>query len=1113
MIMKSKALLLTCLFVSASLLGMAQFDQAYLFGNTEQKVLADSRANLETLVINEVDSDTPGFDDREFIELFGESNFSLDGLTLVLYRGNNNTVYEAYDLSPYSLNAEGFFVIGSAAVTNVGLVIPDNTLRNGPDAIAIYAAPVTDFPDGTAVVLDNLIDALVYDTNDPDAPALLPLLLQGQPQVNEGANNNAALESMSRVPDGGAQRVTETYFMQIPTPGTFNVPACDGASIAFAEGDPNALTVCIDIAGDPIAVDVLNSLTENDYALVVTNTSNQIIQVVMGTDLNFFGQATGLVRVWGIGYTGTLNAASLQVGLPVTGITSNTCAALSENFIIVDRQACIPPDCLGGAITVNSGNTLQSVCWNGEDPNLYLATNSAFTPNYVWVFTSVQGTILQFTYDNVFDLSTYGSGNFFVRGISFEGTLDESTLQPGLPFTGIEVIGCLAVSTNFVQVNSTYCAFTGGCSDLFISEYIEGSSNNKALELYNPTSQPVNMSGYRLETYNDGVTTPTNSLNLSGTLQPGEVYVIANAAAAPGILAQADITNSVTFFNGNDPIVLRKNGIIIDMMGIIGPEFDPLEPNGFFVDGGPGNMSEHTLVRKPEATVGTPNWAIGQNQWLAYPQNTFSFLGAHEIGICETPDEPTISFLNSQITVQQGMTVQFGVATNWAEEEGVADVVYVSGTALPNIDFEDIFTVQVTLPVNNFTPQTVTFATFDDIQLTEPVTVVLQLVPVTTALVQIEFLTVTIIPSLEPIPAPVLPIIDVHSEDEVNLTAVSDGLYCELRGVVHGINYAATGLYFTLIDPTAGIAVQHPTQTLGYTVNQSDSVHVIGTIQQLNGLTTIVPESIQLITNNLPLQESTLVNELDETTESRMVELKCLELIDPAQWTNTGDWFDVNVTTGLSVHVLRIYAETNIFGTPPPEGVFSVVGIGSQFDEVAPFDAGYHLMPRNLADFTNPVNAEFTIPQELIAGQSYTFVNQSSGSNSFVWSFGDGNSSTQTSPSYTFEQPGVYNVILTAFDAAGVCSDQFLVEVEVIVISVEEQNQTALRIYPNPASAQIMLESTSPIAGYRLFNAQGQLIRSEEIVPQPRVSLAVHDLARGLYFIEVAGALTRIVLQ
>ena len=1102
-------LLLNGLFVLASLIGSAQYNPL----NTSEASILQASSTLESLVINEVDSDTPGFDDREFIELYGEPNFSLDGVTLVLYRGNNNTVYAAYDLSSYSLNAEGFFVVGNAAVSNVGLVIPDNTLRNGPDAIALYSAPVADFIDGTGIVLDNLLDALVYDTNDPDALVLLPLLLEGQPQVNEGANNNAALESMSRVPDGGAQRITETYFMQIPTPGTFNVPACDGAEIAFAEGDPNALTVCVDIAGDPISVNVLNSLTENEYALVITNTSNQIIEVVEGTNLNFFGQAIGLVRIWGIGYTGTLNTASLQVGLPVTGVTSDACAALSENFITVDRQACIPPDCVGGAITVNSGNTLQSVCWNGDDPNLYLATNSAFTPNYVWVFTSVQGTILQYTYDDVFDLSTYGSGNFFVRGISFEGTLDETTLQPGLPYTGIEVIGCLSVSTNFVQVNSTYCAFSGGCSDLFISEYIEGSSNNKALELYNPTSQAVNMSGYRLETYNDGVTTPTNSLNLTGTLQPGEVYVIANDAAAPAILAAADITNSVTFFNGNDPIVLRKNGIIIDMMGIIGPEFDPLEPNGFLVNGGPENMSEYTLVRKPEATVGTPNWAIGQNQWEPYPQNTFSFLGSHEIGICETPDEPTISFLNSEITVQQGSSVQFGVATNWPEEEGLAEVVYVSGTAVADVDFEDIFTAELTLPVNDFTPQTLTFATYSDIELTEAVTVVLQLVPVTPALVQIEFLTVTIIPSLEPIPAPVLPIVDVHSEDEENLTAISENLYCELRGVVHGINYASTGLYFTLIDPTAGIAVQHPTQTLGYTVNQSDSVHVIGTIQQVNGLTTIVPESIQLISNNQPLQESTLVNELDETTESQMVELKCLELIDPAQWTNTGDWFDVNVTTGLSVHVLRIYAETNIFGTPAPEGVFSVVGIGSQFDEVAPFDAGYHLMPRNLADFTNPVVAQFTIPQELIAGQSYSFVNQSSGSNSFVWSFGDGNTSTQTSPSHTFEQPGVYNVILTAFDAAGVCSDQFLVEVEVIVISVEEQQLSEVRVYPNPAGAELTIESAALISGYRLFNAQGQMIRSEVLTPQTRATLAVGDLARGLYFIEVGGSVSRVLLQ
>ncbi len=65
------------------------------------------------------------------------------------------------------------------------------------------------------------------------------------------------------------------------------------------------------------------------------------------------------------------------------------------------------------------------------------------------------------------------------------------------------------------------------CSELFISEYVEGWSNNKALEIYNPTANPINLSGYFVARYSNGSTTATvsNAVQLSGTVQPYDVYV------------------------------------------------------------------------------------------------------------------------------------------------------------------------------------------------------------------------------------------------------------------------------------------------------------------------------------------------------------------------------------------------------------------------------------------------------------------------------------------------------------------------------------------------------------------------------------------------------------
>ncbi|MDJ0674951.1 MAG: hypothetical protein QNJ36_06160 [Calothrix sp. MO_167.B42] len=178
------------------------------------------------IIINEIDADTPGSDAAEFIELYdgGVGNTSLDGLVLVLYNGNDDTSYAAFDLDGFSTNAEGYFVLGNSGVSNVDLVFNNGTLQNGADAVALYAGNATDFPNGTAVTTTNLIDAVVYDTNDADDAGLLPLLNSGQPQVNEGGGaNGSANDSIQRTPNGeGGARNTDSFEARTPTPGTEN---------------------------------------------------------------------------------------------------------------------------------------------------------------------------------------------------------------------------------------------------------------------------------------------------------------------------------------------------------------------------------------------------------------------------------------------------------------------------------------------------------------------------------------------------------------------------------------------------------------------------------------------------------------------------------------------------------------------------------------------------------------------------------------------------------------------------------------------------------------------------------------------------------------------------
>jgi hypothetical protein len=156
-------------------------------------------------------------------------------------------------------------------------------------------------------------------------------------------------------------------------------------------------------------------------------------------------------------------------------------------------------------------------------------------------------------------------------------------------------------------------------SDLIISEYIEGSSNNKAIEIYNGTGSSVDLSQYTLQKQTNGVGSWGGTLPaLSGYLAHGDVYVIAHSSATSTILALADMTygTSPMDFNGNDAVGLFKNSVQIDQVGI----FD--DPNVWGAD--------MTLVRKSSITAPTTSYSI--SDWDSYASNTITYLGSHTMG-------------------------------------------------------------------------------------------------------------------------------------------------------------------------------------------------------------------------------------------------------------------------------------------------------------------------------------------------------------------------------------------------------------------------------------------------------------------------------------------------
>ncbi len=178
------------------------------------------------VVINEVDADTPSADDREFIELKSETPyFPLDGYILVLFNGGSGSgtlSYYTIDLAGLVTDGNGIVLLGNPLVIPApSRIFPNNTVQNGPDAIAIYQDIIDTFPINTPATTTNLVDALIYGNNNTQATALQQAL-NVFVQTNENANGQATTQSIQRRNDG-------TYEVKSPTPRANN----DGTGIVY----------------------------------------------------------------------------------------------------------------------------------------------------------------------------------------------------------------------------------------------------------------------------------------------------------------------------------------------------------------------------------------------------------------------------------------------------------------------------------------------------------------------------------------------------------------------------------------------------------------------------------------------------------------------------------------------------------------------------------------------------------------------------------------------------------------------------------------------------------------------------------------------------------------
>lgn len=178
--------------------------------------------------------------------------------------------------------------------------------------------------------------------------------------------------------------------------------------------------------------------------------------------------------------------------------------------------------------------------------------------------------------------------------------------------------------------------------DLFFSEYIEGSSNNKALEIFNGTGASVDLAAqaYSIVMYFNGSSSPGATINLTGEIAHDGVYVVAHSSASASILALADQTSG-TWYNGDDAIALLKGMSVIDVIGQIG--VDPGSQWG----SGLASTTDNTLRRKPTVLIGDSAGADvfdPSMEWMGYANDTFDGLGVHSV-VTQAVPEPAVPAL------------------------------------------------------------------------------------------------------------------------------------------------------------------------------------------------------------------------------------------------------------------------------------------------------------------------------------------------------------------------------------------------------------------------------------------------------------------------------------
>ncbi len=588
--------------------------------------------------------------------------------------------------------------------------------------------------------------------------------------------------------------------------------------------------------------------------------------------------------------------------------------------------------------TVSSGSVTQS-------GKLFKTTNGGLTasdwteitlPVAVGTLSGItrltEGTLYIAGYSN--NVSQQGTNWAILKSVDNGLNWTEETL-PSLTFnpTQFKAIAfndnkITAIGNNQLIMRESLQPTETFATELFISEYEEGTSFNKCIEIFNGTGQTVDLSNYSVKIAPNGGSWGT-ILAMTGTLENNNVYVISHPSANATILNQADVTSDVTNYNGDDALGLFHGDNLIDAFGVY--QTDP--GTAWNVAGVVGATLNHTLVRKPTVISPTPDWAtsagtdVDNSQWIVYSQDTFTYLGSHEFA----PVPATV-------TNAPSMSPPPGI---------YYDAVNVTlGCITPNSTI--YYTLDGSIPTNQST------------QYTQPI-----VISQTTTIKAIAFATgfdpSTITTGEYTINSPVM----ISNIAELRTQAADNTTIYKLTGEAI-VTYKQAYRYQRFIqDATAGILVDDFTHIVSTNFNIGDGItNLTGKLSEYGGMlqfTPILNNGPASSTGNIVTPQIITINQFNtnfEAYESELVKFENVQFVQEGNFVAGTAYF---LHSGQDTLNFRTsFYDANYIGDPIPQNLINVIGIANSRTD------GLYFTARDSSDFSDSATVLYP-PQNLTA--------------------------------------------------------------------------------------------------------------------------------------------------